>query len=294
MSLTKAKVWYWRGHSIEYQRSGETGPSIILVHGFGACWQHWRKNIPILGESCRCYALDLIGFGKSAKPSPNQEIEYTFETWGQQIIDFAKEIAGEPSLLIGNSIGAIVVLQAAVDCPEISRGVVLLNCSLRLLHESKRDALPWYRKIGTDILQKALKNKVIGYFFFSQLARPNVIRNILKQAYHNQEAVTEELVNILYEASLEKGAADVFLSFTGYSDGPLAENLLPLLQCPVLILWGDKDPWEPIELGRTLANFTRVEKFISLEGVGHCPQDEAPELVNSILLEWIKSSFPAQ
>jgi pimeloyl-ACP methyl ester carboxylesterase len=41
-------------------------------------------------------------------------------------------------------------------------------------------------------------------------------------------------------------------------------------------------------LGRELAKFPAVEKFIPLEGVGHCPQDEAPELVNPILLDWIK------
>jgi pimeloyl-ACP methyl ester carboxylesterase len=84
------------------------------------------------------------------------------------------------------------------------------------------------------------------------------------------------------------GAADVFLAFVGYSQGPLAEDLLPQLTCPVLILWGDQDPWEPIELGRRYAEFPTVEQFIPLAGVGHCPQDEAPELVNPILVEWIE------
>ena len=62
---------------------------------------------------------------------------------------------------------------------------------------------------------------------------------------------------------------------------------MPVISCPVIILWGTADPWEPINLGRELANFPQVQKFISLEGVGHCPQDEAPELVNPILLDWI-------
>lgn len=44
------------------------------------------------------------------------------------------------------------------------------------------------------------------------------------------------------------------------------------LQCPVLIAWGDKDPWEPIELGRNYANYDRVEDFVVLPNVGHCPQ----------------------
>lgn len=45
-----------------------------------------------------------------------------------------------------------------------------------------------------------------------------------------------------------------------------------LLQCPVLIGWGDKDPWEPIELGRNYESFESVEDFVVLPNVGHCPQ----------------------
>jgi pimeloyl-ACP methyl ester carboxylesterase len=63
--------------------------------------------------------------------------------------------------------------------------------------------------------------------------------------------------------------------------------LLPLLSCPVLILWGSADPWEPITLGRELAKFPPVKEFITLEGVGHCPQDEVPDRVNPILQDWV-------
>lgn len=55
------------------------------------------------------------------------------------------------------------------------------------------------------------------------------------------------------------------------------------------MLWGTEDPWEKIELAQEWANYPTVEQFIPLEGVGHCPQDEAPELVNPILQNWILS-----
>lgn len=115
------------------------------------------------------------------------------------------------------------------------------------------------------------------------------------QCYHDTSAVTDELVQIILQPGLEPGAADVFLEFICYSDGPLPEELLPqiqvrketshlnlyhslvifesfLNQCPVLIAWGDKDPWEPIELGKSYANFDAVEDFVVLPNVGHCPQ----------------------
>lgn len=82
---------------------------------------------------------------------------------------------------------------------------------------------------------------------------------------------------------LQPGAVDVFLTFICYSEGPLPEELIPKMECPVLVVWGDKDPWEPIELGRAYGNFENVEDFVVLPNVGHCPQDEAPHLVNPLV-----------
>ena len=44
------------------------------------------------------------------------------------------------------------------------------------------------------------------------------------------------------------------------------------VQCPVLVAWGEKDPWEPVELGRAYSSFDTVEDFVVLPDVGHCPQ----------------------
>ncbi|MGF1542760.1 MAG: alpha/beta fold hydrolase [Pleurocapsa sp.] len=283
------KIWNWRGYPITYQQCGEAGAAVVLVHGFGASWGHWRKNLPVLGQFCRCYAIDLIGFGSSAKPIPGEEIEYTFETWGQQLADFCREVVGTPAFLIGNSIGCIVVMQTAVDNPELALGVAALNCSIRLLHDRKRKTLPWYRNYGSLMMQRVLSNRQIGNFFFQQIAKPQVVRKILLQAYRRPEAVTEELIEMLMQPALDKGAVDVFLAFTRYSQGPLPEELLPRLNCPTVLLWGTEDPWEPVAMGRELAKIPTVEQFIPLEGLGHCPQDEAPEIVNSVLLEWIES-----
>lgn len=288
-TFTSTKTWFWQGLPISYQMQGTKGPAVILVHGFGASWGHWRKNIPVLAETCQVYAIDLIGFGASAKPQPNEKITYTLEIWGKQIVDFCQQVAGKPAFLVGNSIGCIVAMQAAISSPDIALSIALINCSLRLLHDRKRQNLPWIRRVGTPLLQKFLSIKSIGNFFFSQLAQPKTVKRILLQAYNVKEAVTDELVDILMKPARDPGAADVFLAFTNYSSGPLPEDLLPILPCQAIILWGTADPWEPIDLGRELANFPQVQKFIPLEGVGHCPQDEAPELVNSLLQEWIHS-----
>jgi pimeloyl-ACP methyl ester carboxylesterase len=284
---TFVKTWQWRGHNIAYQCCGESGPAVVMVHGFGASWGHWRKNLPVVGQNARCYALDLIGFGASDKPTPGKGIDYTFETWGAQVIDFCREVVGEAAFLVGNSIGCIVVMQAAVAAPDWVRSLALINCSLRLLHDRRRASLPWYRGFGATVMQQVLGVKPLGQAFFSLLAKPKTVRRILLQAYCRSEAVTEELIEILMRPAREMGAAAVFLAFTRYSQGPLPEDLLAVLPCEAIILWGSDDPWEPIEMGRDFTRFEAVQDFIPLPGLGHCPQDEAPEVVNPILLQWL-------
>jgi pimeloyl-ACP methyl ester carboxylesterase len=285
--------WTWQGYQIRYQSAGEQGVPILCIHGFGASADHWRKNLPELASDHRVYALDLIGFGYSDKPKPGEAIEYTFETWGQQIIDFCQEIIGQPVFLVGNSIGCIAVLQAAVLAPDRIRGCSILNCSLRLLHERKRSQIGWIQRTFSPWLQNILSIHPIGSFFFQQIANPKTVRRVLRQAYGRKEAVTPELVDLLIGPAQTPGAADVFLAFIQYSHGPLAEDLLPQVSCPVLCLWGEQDPWEPIALGKAFSEYSAIEAFIPLPGLGHCPQDEAPEQVNPLLKGWIAQKLSA-
>ena len=50
------------------QLSDRDQPAVLLVHGFGASTDHWRHNIPALADRYEVHALDLLGFGRSAKP----------------------------------------------------------------------------------------------------------------------------------------------------------------------------------------------------------------------------------
>lgn len=298
--VSQSATWQWQGFTIGYQHAGPSAgdgangagdgagvPAIVLIHGFGASSIHWRKNIPELAKTCRVYAIDLLGYGKSDKPTPGEPLAYTFETWSQQVRDFCCAVIGEPAFLIANSIGCVVAMQAAVDDPKWVRGVCMLDCSLRLLHDRKRQSLPWYRSAPTPYIQKVLSYKPLIKLFFAQLAKPKAVKRILRQAYGRKDEVTDELVSLLLEPAFDEGAVDVFLAFISYSQGPIPEDLLPELTCPTLILWGKEDPWEPIDQARAYGDYPAVEDFIELDGIGHCPQDEAPEIVNPILSEWV-------
>uniref|UniRef100_A0A5B7C2P4 AB hydrolase-1 domain-containing protein n=1 Tax=Davidia involucrata TaxID=16924 RepID=A0A5B7C2P4_DAVIN len=264
----KTCMWNWRGYSIRYQYSGNSGPALVLVHGFGANSDHWRKNIPVLAQSHRVFSIDLIGYGYSDKPNPREfgvNSFYTFETWATQLNDFCIDVVKDEAFFICNSIGGVVGLQAAVMERQICKGIVILNISLRMLHIKKQ---PWYGRPLIRSFQSLLRNTALGNFFYRTVSTPESVKSILCQCYHDTSQVTDELVQTILLPGLEPGAVDVFLEFICYSEGPLPEELLPQVKCPVLVAWGDKDPRDPIELGRACGNFDSVEDFIVLPDVG--------------------------
>jgi len=285
------RFWTWRGYEIGYCADGledqgaeKNKPAIVLIHGFGASVGHWRKNAPVLAQKFRVYAIDLIGFGSSDQPKPS-ELPYTFETWGHQVADFVREVVGDRAILVGNSIGAVVAMQAAIYAPELITKTVLINCSLRLLQEQNQLDLPWFKRVGVKAVQNILGNRAIAKLFFDQVRQPRSVKQILSQAYVDRSAITDELIEILIKPAQNPNAVDVFMAFVRYSQGPRPEDLLAILPCEAIVLWGDHDPWEPIELGRkSFTRFDCVKDFIAIPNAGHCPQDEVPEIVNDILL----------
>ena len=293
--------------------------SAVLVHGFGGNAEHWRKNMPALAAAgIRSFAIDLLGYGYSEKPPPDvQEPNtiYNMEKWASQILSFVDDVASLPTtctsssedsdaarvpdarndvFLVCNSIGGVAGLQAAKDDelrPEAERrikGVTLLNVSLRMLHVKKTPA--WQRPLVRS-LQSFLRTTPVGEFFFKTIATPEGVRNVLREAYNKPQTVDDTLVDNILKPGLEEGAVRVFLDFISYSGGPLPEELLAEVNLPVSILWGEKDPWEPLEVAQAeLKNFPCVESFTVIPESGHCPMDEDPELVNPELVQFITSN----
>ena len=216
---------------------------------------------------------------------------YNFYTWSEQIVDFIDEIVGSETqtCLVANSIGSISALQAAIDAPEKVAGVAVVNPNFRELHVSEQPDL--LRPIVVPIVsavQKALRES--GQPLFDALAKPSTVKQILKEPYYDGEQVTDELVDVLLTPLLTDGAADVVFDTLSYSAGPLPEQLLgsPKLKAPVWVCWGERDPWTPSARVQALDRFDSVERVVPLPDVGHCPHDEAPQLVNPLLIDFVK------
>ncbi len=276
--------WTWQDHQIRYTVAG-TGKPLLLIHGFGASIGHWKKNIPALAANgYQVYAIDLLGFGASAKPP----LDYSLDLWQSQIRDFWLEHINQPTVFIGNSIGALLSLMLVTDYPEMSAGGVLINCAGGLNHRPDELNLPLRFIMGS--FTKLVSSPITGKFIFNRIRQKKRIRNTLYQVYRDRAAVTDELVEMLYQPSCDPGAQEVFASVLTAPAGKTSQELLPNLQHPLLVLWGEEDPWTPIKgakIYQDLASKSSWVKFRGIVNAGHCPQDEKPEIVNQYILEWL-------
>ncbi len=143
-------------------------------------------------------------------------------------------------------------------------------------------------------VQSLLRNN--GQGLFDALAKPDTVKQILMEPYVISEAVDDELVDVLLTPLLSPGASDVVFDTLSYSAGPLPEQQLneeSFPDTPVWIVYGSKDPWTPAARVEKMQDLSSVEKVIRLDGVGHCPHDEAPELVNPLLFEFMERVSPS-
>ncbi|KAI3522263.1 hypothetical protein L1887_11764 [Cichorium endivia] len=288
--------WDWRGYTINYlkyegQNAQKSNPPLLLVHGFGASVAHWRRNIPILAQTNTVYAIDLIGFGASDKPDG---FPYTMETWAELILDFVGEIVQKPTVLIGNSVGSLACVIAAADAQRsLVEGLVLLNCAGGMNNKAIVD--DWRIKLVFPLLlliDFLLKQKGIASFLFERVRTRESLRNILLSVYGNKDSVDEDLVEIIREPALDEGALDAFVSIVTGPPGPSPVQLMPKIEIPVLILWGDEDPFTPLDgpVGKYFSSLPSQVPNISLDvlqGVGHCPHDDRPNLVHEKLVPWL-------
>ncbi|XP_002962489.2 uncharacterized protein LOC9662179 [Selaginella moellendorffii] len=293
---SQCKVWEWKGlYKINYVALVSSGgPAILLVHGFGASIGHFRRNIPVLAKNYSVYAIDLLGLGASEKPA---NFSYTMETWGELLLDFIKDVMeSAPTVLVGNSIGSLACLTATANATEgLIRGAVLLNCAGGMNNKAVVD--DWRLKLASPLLSLIdwlLKQPGISSRLFNRVKSRENLKTLLSSVYVNKEAVDQELIEIIRRPAEDPGALEAFVSIITGPPGPTPMALIDKIHCPILVLWGDTDPFTPVD-GPVGKYFTSLPssrpnvKLRVLQNVGHCPHDDEPELVHEQLLPWLAS-----
>ena len=292
--------WNWNEHRISIARTSNTQnpQTVVLIHGFGACKEHWRHNVAALAETFNVAAIDLLGFGLSDKPQSRLASEpegkhstlYCIDLWAQQVVSFVEAYQLQHVQLVGNSIGGVVALRAAEMLETRStpaEGVVLIDCAQRAIDDKRVSEQPPFRALGRPLLKQLVRKRWITGPLFRSLARPSIIRKVLKLAYPTGAGVDDQLVSVLHRATTDPGALESFRGFINLFQDHLAPELLERLTTPVRVIWGEADPWEPVEQARQWTAFNSVRELKTVSGLGHCPHDEAPAQINPILLNML-------
>ena len=277
--------WQWRGESIYYLKAGEAHPNrppLLLIHGFGASTDHWRKNIAQLQQNFQVWAIDLLGFGRSAKPA----WEYSGQLWRDQLHDFIEEVIGQPVVLAGNSLGGYAALCVAAQRSQSATGLILLNSAGPFTQSSETKPNRFKQSLA-KVGQWILSQPWASYWLFQRMRRPQKIRRTLEQVYLDKSAVTDQLVEDIYRPSCDPGALQVFRSVFKTPQGEKVDVLLQQLSCPLLMLWGEGDPWiKAKERGSQFRQYYPSLREHYLKA-GHCPHDEVPDQVNTLIQNWV-------
>jgi pimeloyl-ACP methyl ester carboxylesterase len=264
------------GHTIFYTVKGE-GKPLVLIHGYGAGIWVWEKQIEVLAQSYRVYALDLIGHGYSDRP----KISYTPETYIYFLRDFMDGVGIEKATLIGNSMGGGMAWAMAIRYSERVDRLVLINCvPPDVLHQVKNES---FRTLV------AIKDIPILPYLVIAARSKNSIRWILLECVSNIKLITPEVLNRQYQLSKIKGTTRVLYSTFKHAEEALKlKDQLTFIHQPTLFVWGEDDLIFPPEVGETLHQAITGSKFLRIENSGHIPMWESPDKVNQAILDFLK------
>ncbi|HEY9618230.1 MAG TPA: alpha/beta fold hydrolase [Microcoleaceae cyanobacterium] len=283
---TLGQHWQWQGQSIYYVNAGERRPDrppLLLVHGFGASTDHWRKNLTGLSSEFDVWAIDLLGFGRSAKP----DRQYSGDLWRDQLHDFITQVIGQPTVLAGNSLGGYTSLCTAAERSDSVAGLVLINSAGPFSDPQPTPPQNPIREVMGKTIQTLFQQDWASSLLFQYVRQKSTIRKTLERVYLDQSAITDELVDAIYRPSCDYGAAKVFASVFRTPQGEKVDTLLKQLTCPLLMIWGEADPWMNSRErgGKFRQHYAQLTEYYLR--AGHCPHDEVPDQVNELIRAWV-------
>eukprot|EP00531_Pseudo-nitzschia_arenysensis_P005969 CAMPEP_0116122142 /NCGR_PEP_ID=MMETSP0329-20121206/4059_1 /TAXON_ID=697910 /ORGANISM="Pseudo-nitzschia arenysensis, Strain B593" /LENGTH=870 /DNA_ID=CAMNT_0003615975 /DNA_START=96 /DNA_END=2708 /DNA_ORIENTATION=- len=316
------------GKDYEEQDEESRDPAILLVHGFAASGEQYERLVHSYRQqkiaandgkdtTPPIYAVDLLGFGHSEKPG----LSYTQYLWESQLVDFAMEVMeAVPMVMVGNSIGGGLSAGAAASLgTKICRGLVLLNTAGVLLDPDTYAGFETDENVEIDatidsFTKAALAGNpeksyspipLLGNRFLDVwgsaiigLIYPQIEKR-LSLIYGNRiENADPAVVYAIQQGASSPGSPNVIGSGQKLAPNrPLNEVLYGVDDESVrtLVVMGLNDQVSSPQVAKTRAElFSRLNPdsvtLKEIEGSGHCPHDETPEMVANHMLNWMESS----
>ena len=267
----------------EAGRDALQGRTFVLLHGFTFNLYTWNRLLGPLAKDGRVLAYDQVPYGLSAKPLPGTwqgENPYSKAAALQQLMTLLDTLGVEQAILVGNSSGGTLALEAALNYPQRVRGLILLapwvNSKRPILPDwlvglpqTKRLTLLMARWLGT--------NSPLLDYGYADPTRIDAERRELT-------GVHREMANwdVAWAALLQRSLTDPV---------EVAKHLGEI-KTPALVITGTADrivpPADTLDAARAMPNAT----FAELPGCGHLPQEECPAEVMDVIGQWLNGLPP--
>lgn len=270
------RSYEWRGHSVAYVVNG-AGRPIVFIHSIhAAAWSsEWRFTVPAVAERYTTYAIDLLGFGASDRPP----IHYTSELYLALIRDFLRDVVGKPCVLVGSSLGGTYALAIAAQTPTFSRAVCAVGPAGVSRLAEPGGTLSHYA-------ERLLRSRFPGEAMFAALTSRAAIPGFLKKVYARPEDMPPDAVEIFWLGAHAHGARYAPAAFIGMKLNFDLRPVLPQLERPFLLLWGERAGQTPIEEAMPIRALAPKARFAMLPG-GDLPHEERPDAFNTTLLHFL-------
>jgi pimeloyl-ACP methyl ester carboxylesterase len=275
------------GIHLHVVKSGpETGPLVILLHGFPEFWYAWRKQIPKLAAAgYHVWAPDQRGYNLSVKPHGIDA--YTIDKLGADVLGLIDAAGRETVFLVGHDWGAAIAWWIAVMHPNRIARMAVINVPhgtvmLKHLRYNVRQMLrswyifffqfPWLPEALSRVqnwraaCETLLKSSRPGTFSSDDL-------DTYRKAWSQPEAYTC-MVN-WYRAIIQRPPRP-------------PEN--PRISIPTLLIWGARDRFLGRQMAQPSIELCDKGRLVFIEEATHWVQHEEADRVNHLLLDFLSEA----
>lgn len=245
----------------------DTGPRddptpLLLIHGSASGLHTWDAWADALAQQRRVVMLDLPGFGLTG---PVGDDNYGVARQVRLLTELMDVLGLRRVIVVGHGFGGALAWQLAYAHPErVSRMV--------LIAAEGYPTQPWQVPLEQRVMDTPPLN------WLGLITRPRwLVQRSVAQQFANPQRVTDELVDRYVELPLRDGNRRAQLLRLEQNRYLAQSERIRALTLPTLILWGEQDRQAPSEQARWFERDIRGARAVILPGVGHLPQEEAPE-----------------
>lgn len=250
-----------------------SGPALALAHGWPWSSFSWHRVIPQLARRFHVHWYDMPGYGRSDKRAAQRT---SLDVQGQVFAEMLAHWNLARPIVVAHDMGGATTLRAHLlhGC-EFEQYVLMNVVAMR----------PW----GSEFFDH------VGRHVDAFLGLPPHIHKAVVEAYIKGALVNEidagDFATLAEPWLSGEGRTSFYRQFAQADEKYTAEiePLFGQVRCPVKILWGELDPWIPLERGKALHGLMPRARFEPLPGIGHLPQLEAPDLVLALLEAFLSS-----